>query len=81
MSKPTSPMRVVMNAFFAASAAERRSHQWPMSRYEPSPTSSQAMYRKSRLSARTRASIAAPKSECTAKYQPKRESPRMYSSE
>ena len=27
MSSPTSPMRVVMNAFFAASAADRRSHQ------------------------------------------------------
>ena len=42
MSSPTSPMRVVMNAFFAASAAERRSYQKPISRNEPSPTSSQA---------------------------------------
>ncbi len=32
MSRPTSPMRVVMNAFFAASAAERRSCQKPINR-------------------------------------------------
>ena len=32
MSRPTSPIRVVTNAFFAASAAERRSNQKPMSR-------------------------------------------------
>ena len=32
MRRPTSPMRVVTNAFFAASAAERRSNQKPMSR-------------------------------------------------
>ena len=43
ISNPTSPIRVVMNAFFAASAAVRRSYQNPMSKYEPRPTSSQAM--------------------------------------
>ena len=32
MSRPTSPILVVTNAFFAASAAERRSNQKPMSR-------------------------------------------------
>ena len=32
MRRPTSPIRVVTNAFFAASAAERRSNQKPMSR-------------------------------------------------
>ena len=63
MSKPTSPIRVVTNAFLAASAAGRRSYQNPMSRYDPSPTSSHAMYRKMRLSARTSASIAAANSE------------------
>ena len=40
--KPTSPIRVVMNAFFAASAAERRSHQNPISKNEQNPTPSQA---------------------------------------
>ena len=59
ISSPTSPIRVVTNAFFAASAAERRSYQNPISRYDPSPTNSHAMYRKRRLSASTRASIAA----------------------
>ena len=63
ISRPTSPIRVVTNAFLAASAAERRSYQKPISRYEPSPTSSHAMYRNTRLSASTRASIAAAKSE------------------
>ena len=32
MAKPTSPIRLTMNAFFAASAAERRRYQKPMSR-------------------------------------------------
>ena len=32
MSRPTSPMRVVTNAFFAASAADLRSNQNPMRR-------------------------------------------------
>ena len=36
-----SPMRVVMNAFFAAAAALGRSIQKPMSKYDASPTSSQ----------------------------------------
>ena len=43
ISRPTSPMRVVMNAFFAASVADLRSHQKPISRYEPSPTPSHAI--------------------------------------
>ena len=42
MSSPTSPMRVVTKAFLAASAADRRSFQKPMSRYEQKPTPSQA---------------------------------------
>lgn len=32
ISRPTSPMRVVTNAFFAASAADLRSYQKPMRR-------------------------------------------------
>jgi len=35
-----SPIRVVMNAFFAASAAERFSHQKPIRRNEQKPTAS-----------------------------------------
>ncbi len=68
--KPTSPMRVVMNAFLAASAAERLSHQNPISRKEQKPTPSQAAYMSSRLSARTRVSIEATKRHITVKYQP-----------
>ena len=37
----TSPMRVVMKAFFAALAASGRSDQNPINRYEQSPTPSQ----------------------------------------
>ncbi len=81
MSSPTSPILVVTKAFFAASAAGRRSYQKPISRYDPRPTSSHVRYRKTRLSASTSASIAATKSACAAKYQPKRGSPRMYSTE
>jgi hypothetical protein len=70
ISSPTSPILVVMNAFLAASAADRCSHQKPIRRNEQKPTASQAAYRKRRLSARTSVSIAAANREITAKYQP-----------
>src|SRR5436190_14928309 len=38
---PKSPMRVVINAFFSASAAASRSNQWPIKTQEVKPTSSQ----------------------------------------
>ena len=55
--KPTSPTRVVRNAFTAASELGFSSHQWPMSTNEHTPTSSQATSRASVLSATTRNSI------------------------
>ena len=75
--KPTSPMRVVMKAFFAASAADRRSHQNPISRNEQNPTPSHAAYRSRRLSASTSVSIEAAKSDMQVKYQPYFGSPLM----
>jgi hypothetical protein len=39
-----SPIRVVMNAFFAAEAAAGRSPQYPINRYEHRPTPSQPRY-------------------------------------
>jgi len=55
--KAASPIRVTMNAFFAAFAAAFRSNQWPISRYEQSPTPSQPTYRSRKLSARTSVSM------------------------
>ena len=62
-----SPMRVVMNAFFAAAAAVGFSIQNPMSKYDASPTSSQKMKSRSRLFAMTRPSIAPEKKDKYAK--------------
>ena len=56
--KPKSPMRLTMNAFFPASAAEGFAYQNPMSRYEQSPTPSQPTNMSRKLSARTSVSIA-----------------------
>ena len=42
-TKPRSPSFVVQNAFTAAAAAEGRVYQYPISRYEHRPTSSQKM--------------------------------------
>ena len=69
ISSPTSPIRVVTKAFLAASRAEGRSHQYPINRYEQSPTSSQETYRMIRLFASTSPSIAAVNSATTAKNQ------------
>ena len=41
--KPKSPMRLTMNAFLPASAADGFVNQKPISRYEQSPTPSQPM--------------------------------------
>src|SRR5205823_1947276 len=60
---PMSPMRVVMNAFFAAAAALGRSIQNPMSKYEASPTSSQKMNSNNKLLAMTAPSIAPEKND------------------
>ena len=64
---PKSPMRFVMNAFFAASAAASRSNQWPMSKYEATPTNSQKMNIITKLLASTMPSIANMKKESEAK--------------
>ena len=55
--KPKSPMRFVRNALLAAAAAVSRVCQWPMSRYELTPTSSQKMNIIAKLFARTMPSI------------------------
>ena len=62
-----SPMRVVMNAFFAAAAALGRWIQNPMSKYDASPTNSQQTKSSSRLFAMTTPSIAPEKNERKAK--------------
>jgi hypothetical protein len=62
-----SPMRVVMNAFFAAAAALGFWIQNPMSKYDASPTSSQKMKSRSKLLAITSPSIAPEKNERYAK--------------
>ena len=50
-------MRLTMNAFLAALAAERRLNQNPISRYEQRPTPSQKKKRRRKLSASTSISI------------------------
>src|ERR1700746_770332 len=40
---PKAPIRVVMNALFAASAAASRKNQWPINTYDVNPTNSQKM--------------------------------------
>jgi len=62
-----SPMRVVMNAFFAAAAALGLSIQNPISKYDASPTSSQKMNSRSKLLAITTPSIAPEKNDRYAK--------------
>ena len=62
-----SPKRVTMNAFFAAAAADGRSNQNPISRYEARPTSSQCTNSWSRFEASTSPSIAAVNSDIDAK--------------
>ena len=64
---PMSPMRVVMNAFFAAAAALGRLIQKPMSKYDASPTSYQNMKSSSKLLAVTTPSIAPEKNDRYAK--------------
>src|SRR3954471_1589295 len=64
---PKSPRRFVMNALFAAFAAALRSYQWPISRYEQTPTSSQKMNIITKLFARTMPIIANMKRESDAK--------------
>ena len=65
--KPKSAKRVMMNAFFAAAAAAGLSNQKPISRYEPSPTSSQKTNIWMRLLARTKPSMAQVNSDMYAK--------------
>ena len=55
--KPTSPTRVVMNAFMAAFEFATSSCQWPMRRYEARPTPSHPISIWIRLLAITRFSI------------------------
>ncbi len=53
-----SPTRLTMNALLAAAEFLRSRYQYPMSRYEHSPTPSHPRNRTTRLSASTRLSIA-----------------------
>ena len=57
--RPTSPTRLMTNAFFAAAAAVGLTCQKPISRYDARPTPSQPTYSRRKLLARTRISIAA----------------------
>lgn len=65
---PKSPNRVMMNAFFAAAAAEGRFSQNPMSRYEDIPTSSQNTNSCTTFRAVTSPSMDAVNSAMYAKY-------------
>src|SRR5688572_15360729 len=64
----TSPMRLTMNAFLPASAADRFLYQKPMSRYEQSPTPSQPTNSTMKLSPSTRSSMNAANRFRYAKY-------------
>ncbi len=55
--KPQSPIRLVTNAFLPADAADSRSNQNEMSRYEQVPTPSQPRNVSRKLSARTSINI------------------------
>jgi hypothetical protein len=66
-SMKTSPMRVVINAFTAASRVEGRANQKPINRYEQSPMISQPMNSSSKLFASTIVSMPKAKSEMNAK--------------
>ena len=66
VSKPMSPVRVVRNAFSAASLFGFSSHQCPISMNEHTPTSSQPIRSCRVLSATTSSSIDAVKSESAA---------------
>ena len=68
MTKPRSPARVVMKALIAASEFSFSSNQWPMSRYEQTPTSSQPTSSCTVLLAMTRMSIEPVKRFSAAKY-------------
>ncbi|TMD25803.1 MAG: hypothetical protein E6I92_11580 [Chloroflexi bacterium] len=54
---PTSPITFITNALRAATTAEWRWYQKPISRYELRPTIAQPTIRKMKLSARTSSSI------------------------
>jgi hypothetical protein len=56
---PQSPMRLTMNAFFPAAAAEGLVNQKLMSRYDDNPTSSHPTNMSPKLSASTRVNIEA----------------------
>ena len=74
---PKSPTRFVMNAFLPATAAELRSNQNEMSRYEQRPTPSQPMNVIRKLEPSTSTSIEAAKRFRYAKKREKRSSPCM----
>ncbi len=58
-ARPTSPTRFMMNAFLAAVAADGRSDQKPISRYDARPTPSHPAYRVTKELPSTNSSIAA----------------------
>ncbi len=75
--KPKSPTRLVTNAFLPATAAELRSNQKEMRRYEQSPTPSQPRNVRSRFDPSTSTSMDAAKRLRYAKNRLKRGSPCM----
>ena len=54
---PTSPITFITNALRAATTAEWRWYQNPISRYELRPTSAQPVIKKTKFPARTSSSI------------------------
>ena len=75
--KPKSPTRLVTNAFLPATAAELRSNQNEISRYEHRPTPSQPMNVTRKLEPSTSTSIDAANRLRYAKNRLKRGSPCM----
>ena len=57
MAMPTSPIAFMMNAFLAASTGSFRSCQYPISRYDESPTRPQPASRSTKFDAITSSSI------------------------
>src|SRR3954466_5110609 len=76
--KPKSPTRLVTNAFLPATAAELRSNQNEIKRYEHRPTPSQPMNVSRKLEPSTSTSIDAANRLRYAKNRLKRGSPCMY---
>ena len=77
-NRPTSATLFTRKALMAAALLAWSSHQWPINRYEATPTSSQPTINWMVLGEETSTSMPPAKSEKAAKNQVKRTSPFMY---